>query len=160
MELYCVVAVALPPQCDGACGENMGVQSRIVLCYTREGQVTNDSECDRQSKPISIQPCTRNCSLVAVWKSSDWSQVCVCACMCVWHGVHVCMCEHMDVTLLLPSFLPVCSSALHSVEQLATERVWLHVLSSMNKGMLSAWMNHALHPSPQLMRHAKHPVVG
>ena len=105
VELYCVVAVALPPQCDGACGENMGVQSRIVLCYTREGQVTNDSECDRQSKPISIQPCTRNCSLVAVWKSSDWSQVCVHA--CVWcgvvYGVHVCMCEHIDVTLLLPS---------------------------------------------------------
>ena len=87
--------------------------------------------------------------------------VCVHACVCgVVCGVHVCMCEHMDVTLLLPSFLPVCSSALHSVEQLATERVWLRVLSSMNKGMLSAWMNHALHPSPQLMRHAKHPVVG
>lgn len=73
--LHCVVAVPLPPQCDGMCGENLGTQSRIVLCYTREGRVTNDSECDRKAKPISTQPCTRNCSLVAMWKYSNWSQV-------------------------------------------------------------------------------------
>ena len=92
-------------QCDGECGENTGTQSRIVLCYTREGHVTNDSECDGQPKPASIRPCTNNCSLLAVWKSSDWSQVCVCVCVCVRVCVRVVMrvCEHMD-----PSFLSSC----------------------------------------------------
>lgn len=57
---------------------------------------------------------------------------CVCACVCVvWcvyvHAcVHVCISEHM-VTLPPSILLLVCSSALHSVEQLATERVWLRV---------------------------------
>ncbi|XP_060744113.1 ADAMTS-like protein 2 [Tachysurus vachellii] len=57
--------------CSGPCGE--GRMMRYVVCKSGNGKVISDGHCDRELKPLTVQPCgAANCP--AHWVEQEWEQ--------------------------------------------------------------------------------------
>ncbi|XP_076832515.1 ADAMTS-like protein 2 isoform X2 [Brachyhypopomus gauderio] len=57
--------------CSGPCGE--GRMKRYVVCKNASGKVISEGQCDRDLKPLAVQPCgDRDCP--AHWVEQDWDQ--------------------------------------------------------------------------------------
>ena len=47
-------------QCQGTCGTNNAVQTRVVSCKSSQGSLVSDSMCNISTKPIITQSCTQS----------------------------------------------------------------------------------------------------
>ncbi|XP_062873362.1 ADAMTS-like protein 2 [Trichomycterus rosablanca] len=57
--------------CSGGCGE--GRMTRYVVCKSGNGRVISDGQCDRELKPLAVQPCgDPNCP--PHWVEQEWEQ--------------------------------------------------------------------------------------
>ncbi|XP_053362788.1 ADAMTS-like protein 2 isoform X2 [Clarias gariepinus] len=57
--------------CSGPCGE--GRMMRYVVCKSGNGKVISDGHCDRELKPLTVQPCgAPNC--LAHWVEQEWER--------------------------------------------------------------------------------------
>ncbi|KAK1785848.1 hypothetical protein P4O66_003220 [Electrophorus voltai] len=57
--------------CSGPCGE--GRMKRYVACKNANGRLIAESQCDRDLKPLAVQPCgNRDCP--AHWVEQEWEQ--------------------------------------------------------------------------------------
>ncbi|TSN03382.1 ADAMTS-like protein 2 [Bagarius yarrelli] len=57
--------------CSGPCGE--GRMTRYVVCKSGNGKVISDGHCDRELKPLTVQPCgAPNCP--SHWVEQEWGR--------------------------------------------------------------------------------------